>query len=303
MKKNTQKRYIQEKIICIILLFSLSACVKSINPGDWDILPKQTEEPEPEVPDEEKTITLKVMSYNARTTDANAGPLFTDLKAYIKEYNPDLLLLRQVDSATTRALKINRPLEVATETGMNVFFAKAIDYQTGGYGNAVLSKFPILSSKSIKVTGGTEVRSLASITVKIDEFNNLTFLGTELDPLAVDRNESNRIAQVQQIMSYTNSLTNPTIFVGNFNFNRTGEGYDKIKDTQVYDYVADQFTFACLSLGCVLNTPVANPTSVFDYVSFKPSDSFKVSNYTTGTKTTSTFLPVIAQLKLTLKEK
>ncbi|TZF86298.1 endonuclease/exonuclease/phosphatase family protein (plasmid) [Pedobacter sp. BS3] len=285
--------------VYVFMLLSVTACKKSIDPGNWDILTHDVVDPGPgnNDPDDKKTITLKVMSYNAKLANAND---FTTLVDYIKEYQPDLLLLRQVDSATTRANKINRPQEVADATGMNVFFAKAFDYQTGGYGNAVLSKYPIVGKKSILLQGGTEVRSLAAITVKIDDLNTIVFAGTELDPFKTD--ESARISQILPVLTYTHDLTDPVILAGNFNFNLSGQGYNNITNTQVYNYIIDQFTFGCIGGGCALNSPVAAPTGIFDFVAYKPSDRFSVTNYSAGSKTTSGFLPIMADLKLTLNE-
>jgi len=281
------------------ILFLFSACEKSVNPGDWDIIPPPVVvEPDPEPdPVEKKTITLKVMSYNARLTNA------TDLAVLIqnvKEYNPDLLLLRQVDSSTTRANKIDRPKEVAEATGMNTFFAKAFDYQTGGYGNAVLSRFPIIESKAVSLTGASEVRTLAMITVKIDEFNTLVFAGTELDPYAAD--ETIRVGQITSILNETKDIEHPVILAGNFNFNKSGEGFNNITNTGVYNNLIGQFTFGCITQGCALNSPVAAPTGIFDFITYKPADKFTVANYSAFSKATSGFLPITTELKLTLLE-
>lgn len=284
-----------KSFLLFAVIIAVTSCEKAIDPGDWDILvDTPTKDPDP-VPDDGKYITLKVMSYNAKTTD------IATLKQNIKDYKPDLILLRQIDSATTRMSKADVPKEVALEAGMQYHFGKAFDYQTGGYGNAVLSRFPIVETKTILLTGGTEVRSYAGIKVKIDDFNEIYFGGTELDVISAD--ESAKIGQLTRILSYTKDLTLPVILAGNFNFNKAGEGYNKITTTQTYSYLLDQFTFGCITSGCVLNSPVAAPTGIFDFVTYKSAENrIKVSNYTTGAKATSGFLPVIAELKLKLKE-
>ncbi len=290
-------KIIKIKVMLLLLVaVSVTSCKKAIDPGDWDILVEQPAPIDPDpVPDDGKYITLKVMSYNAKTTNVET------LKQYIKDYSPDLILLRQIDSATNRMSKLDVPKEVAVAAGMNHHFGKGFDYQTGGYGNAVLSRFPILETKTIVLTGGAEVRSYAGIKVKIDDFNEIYFGGTELDVWAAD--ESGKISQLTSILSYTRDLTLPVIFVGNFNFNKAGEGYNNITTTQTYSYILDQFTFGCITSGCVFNVPAAAPTGIFDFVTYKsPENSITVSNYTTGPNATSNFLPVIAELKLKLKE-
>jgi endonuclease/exonuclease/phosphatase family metal-dependent hydrolase len=283
-----------------LMLFAVSGCKKSINPGDWDIIPPpKVVDPKPD-PVEKKTITLKVMTYNAKLAKVEDFPTMISI---IKEYNPDLLILRQVDSETTRANKVDRPKEVGLATGMNYFFSKAFDYQTGGYGNAVLSKYPIEESFSLLLPGvdppaGTtavEMRSLAMITIKIDEFNKIVFAGTELDATSAD--EKHRLKQANAILDKTKTIDYPVIFGGNFNFAALPQG-----DT--YKNIKDQFTFGCYGTGCPLNTPKDAPTAIYDFITYKSSGSrFEVTNYATFNKTTSAFLPVVAELKLTLLEK
>ena len=278
-----------------MLIIAAQGCKKSIDPGNWDILPPPVvEEPEPE-PVEQKTMVLKVMSYNSRLSKPED---LTTMIEYIKEYNPDFLILRQIDSETTRANKVDRPKEVAQATGMNYFFAKAFDYQGGGYGNAVLSKYPIEETLLLQLSGVTstpEVRSLAMATVKIDEFNKVVIAGTELDAAAGD--EQHRLKQVNEILSVTKDISYPVIFGGNFNFNTLPSG-------QVYNSISAQFTFGCYGTGCPLNTPKASPTGIYDFITYKAADKrITVNNYGTFAQSTSNFLPIVAELKLVLLEK
>lgn len=284
-------------IVFALLLMFGSGCKKSINPGNWDILPPPVVvDPEPE-PEDQKTITLKVMSYNSRLAKVEDLAMMID---YIKLYNPDLLILRQIDSETTRANKVDRPKEIGLATGMNYFFSKAFDYQGGGYGNAILSKFPIEESLGLQLPGVTgtpapEVRSLAMATVKIDEFNKIVIAGTELDAAATD--EQHRLKQVTDILAETKDIAYPMIFGGNFNFNTIAYG-------AVYNSISAQFTFGCYGTGCPLNSPKANPTGIYDFITYKSADKrITVSNYGTFSQSTSGFLPIVAELKLVLLEK
>lgn len=284
-------------IVFALLLIAGAGCKKSVNPGNWDILtPPVVVDPGPD-PVEQKTITLKIMSYNAKLAKVEDYQTMVD---YIKQYNPDVLILRQIDSETTRANKLDRPKEIGLATGMNYFFAKAFDYQGGGYGNAILSKFPIeetlgLQLSGVAITPAAEVRSLAMVTVKIDAFNKIVIAGTELDAAATD--EQHRLKQVEEILIKTKDIVYPVIFGGNFNFNTIPYG-------QVYNSIASQFTFGCYGTGCPLNTPKANPTGIYDFITYKAADKrITVVNYGTVSQSTSGFLPIVAELKLVLLEK
>ncbi|KGE14480.1 endonuclease/exonuclease/phosphatase family protein [Sphingobacterium deserti] len=279
-------------ILLPIILLGIQSCRKSYDPGNWDLLPaREIEEPEP--PSEGPSKTLKVMSINLRVGTAND---FAVTREAIKEYNPDLLFLRQVDSATTRAEKVNRPQEIADALEMQLFFKKNFDFQTGGFGNAVLSKFPILEKHAQLLRredgNNAELRSMVMIKVEAAPGQPLYFAGTELDP----SNVNNRNLQVVDLLNATEKLVEPVILVGNFNEQEKDNG-------QVLSYLKGSFTFACLGAGCPLNSPKANPTGVFDYITFQDkANAISIGKYETFSKSGNTFLPMTAEFKLKLKE-
>lgn len=284
------------KIILFGLLFLqagmlLQGCRKSYSPGDWNLLPEK--EPEkPQEPDDTPTKSFKVMSLNMNVASTVAN--FDAMVDLIKEYDPDLLFLRQVDSATTRAGKVDRPGAIAKALKMDAYFKKNIDYQTGGFGNAVLSKFPIKEKYSQLLSreeGNTaELRSMAMIKVEVQAGHELYFAGTELDPSVA----ANRALQVVDLLNITEKLTQPVILVGNLNEQESANG-------PVLSYLKDSFTFACLGTGCPYNAPKDNPTGVFDYITFKtPEDKLQLSKYGTFSKSSNNFLPMTAEFKLKL---
>ncbi len=276
----------------ISLLFVQQSCRKSYDPGNWDVLPERETE-EPEVPEDTPSKSFKVMSVNMRVSTAAD---FEPMLEAIKEYDPDLLFLRQVDSATTRAEKVNRPQAIADALKMELFFKKNFDYQTGGFGNAVLSKFPIVekSAQLLRREEGNnaELRSLVMIKVEVAPNQGLYFAGTELDP----SNVNNRNLQVVDLLNATERLSDPIILVGNFNEQEKDNG-------QVLTYLKGSYTFACLGNGCPLNSPKANPTGIYDYITFQDgASSISISKYEAFPKSSNTFLPMTAEFKLKLKE-
>lgn len=283
-------------LIAVLILHTLclsQACRKSYNPGDWSELPKK-EPIKPEEPEEAPTKTFKVMSINMNvgTTVAN----FNGMMDYIKEYDPDFLFLRQVDSATTRSNKVNRPQALAEALKMESFFKKNIDYQTGGFGNAVLTKFPIKEKHAQflrrEVGNTAELRSMVMLKAEVAPGQDVYFAGTELDP----SNANNRALQVVDLLNITEKLNAPVILVGNLNEQETADG-------PVLAYLKGAYTFGCLGTGCTWNAPKDKPTGVFDYILFKDQEkdmSFK--EYGAFPKSANTFLPMIATFKLKLKQ-
>ncbi|EEI91976.1 hypothetical protein HMPREF0765_2436 [Sphingobacterium spiritivorum ATCC 33300] len=289
MKSNT----ILYGLLSLFILVSLSSCRKSYSAGDWDILPEK-ETPNPiDSGSNAPTKTLKVMSVNMRLSTI---PDFATMITYIKEYSPDLLFLRQIDSATTRVEKVNRPQVMADSLGMEVFFKKNFDYQTGGFGNAVLSKFPIKEKVAQilrREDGNTaELRSAVMIRVEVEKDHDVYFAGTELDPSVVN----NRNLQVVDLLNMTEKITEPVILVGNFNEQESANG-------QVLSYLKGSFTFACLGAGCPMNSPKASPTGIYDYITFKGAGGkLALSNYLAFPKSANTFLPMTASFKLKIEQ-
>src|SRR5690606_28018267 len=84
--------------------------------------------------------------YNIHHANPPSKPALIDIDAIaraIKDQDPDLVALQEVDVNTQRSGKFNQAEEIARRLGMSFFFAKAIDHGGGDYGVAILSKFPM----------------------------------------------------------------------------------------------------------------------------------------------------------------
>ena len=94
--------------------------------------------------------TLRIMTFNIHY---GSDTTFGAIGEYIKHYNPDIVTLQEVDVKTNRAsvprtIGINVPNKLADKTDMLYVFGRAIDHPSGGfYGNAILSKYDIVSTE------------------------------------------------------------------------------------------------------------------------------------------------------------
>lgn len=271
------------------LLMAGQSCRKSFDAGDWNVTPTKFLDPNIYTG---PSKTLKVMSVNMNLGSTAAN--FPTMVNMIKAYNPDLLLLRQCDSKTTRAGGVDRPQVIADELDMHVFM-KGRSYGGGQFGNAVLSKFPITDSFGLDLTKDPsrgEQRMLAMIKVEVENGVFVQFAGTELETNADDRR-----LQAIDILRATENLTEPVIFVGNFNEQWSAPG-------AALTYIQGNFKYACPATGCAFNAPKANPTGTFDYITYqdpnnqlileKPLEAFK------NPETANTFYPTTAEIKIKL---
>lgn len=83
---------------------------------------------------------ITVAAYNiaaARVSDLNA------IATAIKSLNVDIIALSEVDNNTRRSGNVDQLEKLKKLTGMYGAFGKAIDFEGGEYGIAVLSRYPI----------------------------------------------------------------------------------------------------------------------------------------------------------------
>ena len=176
------------------LLLVVAACNKDENYndkyGDRAVIPP-------------KGQSLRVMTYNiygARATSpANAADLDA-IAEVIRRQNPDFVTLNEVDVFTNRTGKdVHQARDLAEKLGMEWHFSKAIDRDGGEYGDAVLSKYPILEKRSYRLPCAAEQpgedRSLCVIRVQIDG-KDLYVASTHLDHLSGD---ASRLVQATEI--------------------------------------------------------------------------------------------------------
>lgn len=226
-------------------------------------------------------ILLKVMSFGIKsgTIDMNA------VADIVNANNPDFLVIREIDSETTRSSGKDLP-KILSEliTMPNYIFADAQAYQGGKYGTVVYSKFPVISSKKQQLYANvTEQGPLGILEVKINDNQKLIFAGTHLNATATRRDP-----QAIELVNIMDAYTDPVIVAGNFN--------DKPITGPVYTTFASKFSFPCVT--CPPNFPKAAPATNSDMVIFKPSDRFRVVSHSVGTVATGDHLPVITQLQL-----
>jgi endonuclease/exonuclease/phosphatase family metal-dependent hydrolase len=100
---------------------------------------------------------LRVLVYNTHAgKDASGTGNLERLAALVRETRADLVLLQEVDSATTRSGGVDQLSVVRSATQMHGAFGGTLVFQGGRYGLAVLSRFPIRMQQIVMLSGDTE---------------------------------------------------------------------------------------------------------------------------------------------------
>jgi len=158
-----------------------------------------------------KYDSFTVMSFNICHCATNYTLSVTDedvrrTAALISSVAPDFVCLQEVDDKTTRSNGIAETARIAELTGMHGVFGKAIDYQGGGYGVAILSKNEPLSVATRSVEG-SEARLLL-----ICEFADFCVATIHLD-----NNKTLRLQSIPAIREELAKHSKPVFLTGDWN--------------------------------------------------------------------------------------
>jgi endonuclease/exonuclease/phosphatase family metal-dependent hydrolase len=237
---------------------------------------------------------ITILCYNIHHCNPPSKQGFIDIDAIKKiiiQHQPDLVALQEVDVNTGRSGKnLHQSRELAKQTGMHEYFGKAINYDGGEYGIAILSKYPLsdTSTTPLPTATGTngEPRTLALATVTLKNGKKLIFANTHLD---AQRNDTNRILQINLIIDMLHHVKLPVVIAGDFN---------AVPGSRVIDALDKFFTRTCTG-SCPFTIPVINPVKTIDFIAFAPATTFKVvSHKVINEQYASDHLPVLVVLQL-----
>ena len=165
----------------------------------------------------DSTRIVKVLSFNILHGATTNGDFDLDAIAkVILDVDPDFVSLQEVDFKTKRAKNYDLATEMGWRTKMASLFGKAMDFDGGGYGEGVLSRWSITSSRNVPLPfgEGKEPRAALEITVAIPSGDTISFIGTHLDHT---RDNSSRIMQAKEINKAFASNPYPSILTGDLN--------------------------------------------------------------------------------------
>lgn len=124
----------------------------------------------------------------------------------------DIALIQEVDSITERSGRTDQLAELRRRTGFKGAFGRTLDYQGGGYGIAVLSRFPIVSDSLMRLPvtprqeragGSYEPRGVLHAAIVIER-DTVHILNTHLDASGSD---SYRRQEAAALVDITRRLT------------------------------------------------------------------------------------------------
>lgn len=178
------------------------------------------------------------MSYNVRSGKGMDSRRDLDrTAAVIRAAQPDVVALQEIDSVTRRSEGVDVAAVLGEKCAMYHTFSKAIDFDGGGYGVALLSREKPVAAQRFALVGREEARTLLAV-----EFEEYIVVSTHLS-----LTEEDRMASLAVIDSVATAARKPIFIAGDLNatpdseFCRAmGEKMQYLSDTTVYTFPADK---------------------------------------------------------------
>lgn len=264
------KRYLA--IVCLFALFSCSNSVRNSS-GKLPISER----------------LFRVMTYNIHHANPPARKGIIDLDAIavvLAAQNPDFIALQEVDVNTRRSGGVNEAAILAEKLKMYVYFSKAIDYDGGDYGVAILSKYPMKDEMTYnlpQIPGiETEPRVLATAKITLPNGRKLLLGSTHLDS---EKDQATRELQIAEIRKIVEHTANPFVLGGDLN--TTPESH--------VITLLDEFMLRSCTASCSFTFPVVTPNRIIDYIAVTRNKGVTVNSHTVVQQhTASDHLPVLA---------
>ena len=158
----------------------------------------------------------RVLQFNIRAARSGRGDVDVPaIAAEIEAVRPDLVSLNEVDSDTSRT-RADEPAYLAAATGLHVVFGPNLIYDGGPFGNAILTRYPVVDSHNLRLPGtpGLEPRGLLTVVVSVGG-RRVTFTSTHLSD--GDDGRQSRLLQALAVARALRSMTGPTILAGDLN--------------------------------------------------------------------------------------
>lgn len=218
----------------------------------------------------------------------------------IQSEKPDVVALQEVDRGVERTNKIDIVTKLADLTEMTYAFGKTIDFQGGDYGNAFLTRFPILEEHNLlyKMVRQGEQRGLLQLVLEING-EEVVVADTHFDSGAGDTARASSAEELKTALR--EYLPRPVIVCGDFNDAPDSRTMSHLKrdfvDTWEQTTAGNGFTFPSdgprKRIDYVFTLKKPKPDSVSVVIQLRP-----VSARVPQT-TASDHLPVVVEFELT----
>lgn len=238
----------------------------------------------------DQSVRLRILTYNIHHGVGVDEKLDLDrIAKVIRSAEPDIVALQEVDSNTARTDRVDQPNRLAKLTGMQVVFGDNIPFQGGRYGNAVLTRLPVLRHTNHRLPSFYDGEQRGVLEVEVQPpglAEPLLFLATHLD---YRRGSKERLASAQQLNAWAaERIDAPAILAGDLNAEPGSPTLRTLAEHWQATAPDDLFTF-----------PVEQPSKQIDYILVRPATRWRLIEATVlDESTASDHRPVLVVAEL-----
>lgn len=158
---------------------------------------------------------LTVVSYNIRHGRGMDGEVnLARTGRALARLAPDIVALQEVDRLVERSGQVDESRVLGEQLGMQHAFGAFMPYQGGEYGMAILSRFPIVHTHPLRLPDGNEPRIALMAELSLPDGARVLVVNVHFDWVA---NDSLRYRQVDALAAVLDTVSLPTILLGDFN--------------------------------------------------------------------------------------
>jgi len=234
--------------------------------------------------------TLRVLTYNIHHGEGLDGKVdLVRISELITNLQADVVCLNEVDKGVTRTKGRDLTAELAALTRMTGVFSNNYHFQGGEYGNAILTRYPVISSKNTHYTMLRPGEQRGILQVRIDAGGReVVFMATHIDYRPDD---TERLMNVDEIFGLLPRYSGKTVIVaGDFNDTPGKRVHSKMKER-----FRDAWEEA--GPGDGLTIPVKKPTKRIDYIWLEKNAPLKVKEIAVPYSEASDHLPLFTVLE------
>lgn len=247
------------------------------------------------LPAGEPAPVLRVLCYNIHYGQGNDGEYNLErLAGVIRDAKPDLVGLQEVDVGVRRSGRAHQLLRLAELTGLASRYGPTQHYEGGLFGNAVLTRLPILdvAIHPLPYTEATAEkttypRGAIAVTVRAPDGLPLRFISTHFQHNV----EEDRVAEAHAINELFASPADETrtVLAGDLN---AKPGAEPVQ-------ILGQRWVNALDPAAAPTAPSRQPVSRIDYILSRPRNAFRlVSSEVIHDDMASDHRPVLAVFEL-----
>lgn len=161
---------------------------------------------------------LRVLQLNIHAGLGRTGAVdLAHIAAEIRAADPDVVSLNEVDSGTVRSGGTDEASYLGQATGLHAVYGPNLHrYDGGRFGNAILSRYPVVASHNLRLPRAfrSEPRGLLTATLKIGG-RAVSFSSVHLSQ--GHRGLPNRVRQAEAVAGVLRDASDPTIVAGDLN--------------------------------------------------------------------------------------